>query len=62
MSGYCGRGRTLGKAMVDFAFAAADQNEQDHADLKAAMDKGLLAAEKTGRKSKVARRTGSKRK
>jgi uncharacterized protein (DUF2252 family) len=62
LSGYCGHGRTLGKAMVDFALAAADQNEQDHADLQAAMDKGLLAAQKTGPDRQVAVSTGSKRK
>ncbi len=45
LSGYCGHGHTLGKAMVDLALAAADQNEKDHADLEEAVDKGLLTTE-----------------
>ncbi len=44
LAGYCGHGHTLGKALAAFAAAAADQNEKDHADLMAAIDKGLLAA------------------
>ena len=47
LSGYCGHGHTLGKAVADFATAAADQNEQDHADLRTAMDKGPLAGQST---------------
>ena len=47
LAGYCGHGHTLGKAMVGLAFAAADQNAKDHADLKAAVDKGLLATQGT---------------
>ncbi len=55
LAGYCGHGHTLGKAMADVAFAAAEQNEKDHADLQTAMDNGQLAAEAT-------ESTGSKRK
>jgi uncharacterized protein (DUF2252 family) len=45
LTGYCGKGDGLDKAVRRFAVAYADRTEADHADLVAAVRKGRVAAE-----------------
>jgi uncharacterized protein (DUF2252 family) len=47
ISGYLGKGKSLGKAIADFAVAYADQTELDHRALVAAIESGRVVA-KTG--------------
>ena len=44
IAGYCGRGRSLDRAIAKFAVAYADQTEQDHERLLAAIRSGRLHA------------------
>jgi hypothetical protein len=46
IAGYAGRSDNLDTAMSKFARAYADQTEADHAALVAAVDRGVLAAER----------------
>jgi len=45
ISGYMGKGKSLGKAIADFAVAYADQTERDHQVLVAAIESGVIVAE-----------------
>jgi hypothetical protein len=45
ISGYMGKGKSLGEANADFAVAYADQSERDHQALVAALGSGRVAAE-----------------
>ncbi len=45
IAGYAGTGDVLDRALAGFAEAYADQNERDHAALRAAIDAGRLPAE-----------------
>jgi len=45
ISGYIGKGKTLAKAIADFAAGYADQTEQDHQSLVEAIESGRVAAE-----------------
>jgi uncharacterized protein (DUF2252 family) len=47
ISGYLGKGKTISRAIADFAVAYADQTEADHQALLEAIDSGLVIA-KTG--------------
>jgi hypothetical protein len=40
-----GKGKSLGKAIADFAVAYADQTERDHQVLVAAIESGRIVAE-----------------
>jgi len=48
LSGYCGRGDRLDRALVQFAFGYADQTEADHAQLCKAIRAGKLEAREPG--------------
>jgi uncharacterized protein (DUF2252 family) len=43
LSGYLGQGDNFDKAVASFALAYADQNEQDHAELRKAVQEGRIA-------------------
>jgi uncharacterized protein (DUF2252 family) len=45
ISGYMGKGKSLGKAIAEFAGAYADQTERDHQALVAAIESGRIVAE-----------------
>ncbi len=45
ISGYIGKGKSLGKAIADFAAAYADQTERDHLALVEAIETGRVVAE-----------------
>jgi uncharacterized protein (DUF2252 family) len=45
IAAYLGKSDTFDQAMVDFSAAYADQNERDHATLRAAIDNGNVMAE-----------------
>ena len=45
ITGYIGKGKTLAKAIADFADAYADQTEQDHQALVEAIESGRVTAE-----------------
>jgi uncharacterized protein (DUF2252 family) len=45
LSGYMGNNDSLDKAIADFSFAYADQNEKDHASFLKAIKKGKIEAE-----------------
>jgi uncharacterized protein (DUF2252 family) len=45
IAGYIGKGKTMAKAIDDFADAYADQTEQDHQALVEAIESGRVAAE-----------------
>ena len=45
ITGYIGNGKTLAKAIADFADAYADQTEQDHQALVEAIESGRVTAE-----------------
>jgi len=45
ISGYMGKGKSLGKAIADFAVAYADQTERDHQALVEAIESGRVVAE-----------------
>jgi uncharacterized protein (DUF2252 family) len=45
ISGYLGKGKSLGKAIADFAEAYADQTERDYQALVEAIESGRVAAE-----------------
>jgi uncharacterized protein (DUF2252 family) len=45
LSGYMGKGDSLDKAIADFSFAYADQNEKDHASFLKAIKMGKIEAE-----------------
>ena len=44
LSGYMGKSDVFDKAVTDFSFQYADQNEKDHAALKRAIQKGTVKA------------------
>ena len=48
LSGYMGKSDTFDKAIADFSFAYADQNEKDHAEIKNAIRTGRIEAEFEG--------------
>jgi len=50
ISGYLGKGDPFDQAVANFALAYADQTEQDHAALKAAIRSGRLPIDKTSTK------------
>ncbi|MGB3714389.1 MAG: DUF2252 family protein [Candidatus Promineifilaceae bacterium] len=45
ISGYLGKGKSLGKAIADFAVAYADQTERDHQALVEAIESGNILDE-----------------
>ncbi len=45
ISGYMGKGKSLGRAIADFAVAYADQTERDHQALVEAIESGWVVAE-----------------
>ena len=45
LSGYMGSGDVLDKAVAEFSFAYADQNEQDYASFMKAIKSGKIEAE-----------------
>jgi uncharacterized protein (DUF2252 family) len=45
IASYLGKGATFDQALLEFATAYADQNERDHAALRAAADEGRIAVE-----------------
>jgi len=45
ISGYMGKGKSLGKAIADFSVAYADQTERDHQALVEAIESGRVVAE-----------------
>jgi Uncharacterized protein conserved in bacteria (DUF2252) len=45
IASYLGKGDTFDQALLEFATAYADQNERDHAALRAAADEGRIAVE-----------------
>jgi NAD(P)-dependent dehydrogenase (short-subunit alcohol dehydrogenase family) len=45
IAAYLGKKETFDQAVAEFAFAFADQNDRDHATLRAAIDEGRMQAQ-----------------